>query len=49
MMPRQRITEGFDSNKTSFPSIADCEPTVTIEDDNITISVSVSDLNQTYQ
>jgi len=41
------ISEGFDSNKTSFPSMAYCEPTVTIEDDNSTISVSVSDLNHT--
>jgi len=38
------ITEEFDSNKTSFPSIADCAPTVTI---HTTVSVSVSDLNQT--
>jgi rod shape-determining protein MreC len=41
------ITEGFDSDKISFSSIADCKPTVTIEENNTTVSVLVSDINQT--
>jgi len=40
------LSEGFDSNKTNFPPIR-YTPSIDSEDNNTTITVTVSDLNQT--